>query len=119
MPEKDTAPVAAPDLEIEEILVKHQASPQQTTCQSKCLTTVSQHHLPIASYGKLLDVAFVRETPALGLRPKRKRTLAQDITIKEKGMSHLYHFLFGAAGFSEGRGQIFKYIWFSTSGCVL
>ena len=95
---KDTAPVSTPPSSSdEEIKVvsqeqKKEVTPLQTPLQTPRRTP--RERFPIASNGKLLEVAVVATTPGSGPRPQRKRTLTQDITIKEKGMFRIHFFYF-------------------------
>ena len=95
---KDTAPVSTlPSSSDEEIKVvsqeqKKEVTPLQILLQTPCRT--SWERFPVASNGKLLEVAVVATTSGSGPRPQRKQTPTQDITIKEKGMFCIHFFYF-------------------------
>ena len=91
---KDTAPVSTPPSSSdEEIKVVSQEQKKEVTPLQTPRRT-PRERFPIASNGKLLEVAVVATTPGSGPRPQRKRTPTQDITIKEKGMFHIHFFYF-------------------------
>ena len=105
---KDTAPVSTPPSSSdEEIKVVSQEEKKEVTPQQTPRRT-PRERFPIASNGKLLEVAVVATTPGSGPRPQRKQnTDTRHHNKRERYVSYSF-LLFQAPNSSGEVGQLFK-----------